>query len=141
MLKIKSSDFDSEIFECVDNALSTLGEHQREFVRLRLKNRHYLPLKNVARAPVTFERSLTESLGTSVSTVVIGHILNNISKTFGIHVASDSTLSLAIENARKTTRMVRVNSNRVDRVARNRSFQRPEPSKRSIHVSLRLANN
>ena len=103
MLKIKSSDFDSEIFECVDNALSTLGEHQREFVRLRFKNRHYLPLKDVARAPDTFERSLTESLGTSVSETVMGHILNNISRTFGIHVASNSTLSLAVETARKRT--------------------------------------
>src|SRR5579864_9518336 len=99
-----TSDFDLKIFECVDNALSTLGKDQKELVRLRLKNRHYLPLKYVARAPTTFEQSLTESLGISVSMSVRSHILENISRTFGIHIGTDSGLSPAIEAARKMTR-------------------------------------
>jgi hypothetical protein len=139
MQSIHSYDFDSKIFECVDDALSTLGKDQKELLRLRLKNRHYLPMKNVALAPVTLEQSLNELLGTSVSTSVVSHILENISRTFGIHIANDSDLPLAFETARKVARGSSRKSDRVTRLAKNTSSSLiVESKRRSIRVSFRL---
>ena len=126
-----SSDFDSRIFECVDNALSTLGKDQKELVRLRLKNRHYLPLKNVAHAPITFEQSLIESLGISVSTSVKFHILENISRTFRVHIGADSDLSFAIDAARRVTRIS-------TRKEGKRSSLPTESKRRSIRLTFRV---
>jgi len=137
MQRISSSDFDSQIFRCVDDALSTLGRDQKELVRLRLKNRGYIPLKNVARAPVTFQQSLTASLGKSVSAAVISHILENISRTFGIHIATDSDLSLGVETARKVTGGI-VYDSKVIRIKKNGSSSlQVESKKSSIQLCFR----
>ena len=106
MQKVKgssSSDFDSKMFECVETALAAIGHDQKELLRLRLKNRYYLPLKNAARAPLTFELALTDTVGPSVAEKIVQNILVNISKSFGIHSSSDTNLAQAFEAARKTS--------------------------------------
>jgi len=98
-----NTDFDKKIFECVDSALHAIGRDQRELLRLRLRNRHSLPLKHVGSGPDTFEQSLVETVGPAAATMVTIGILKNISATFGIHVPSDSSLVVAVETARKTS--------------------------------------
>ena len=95
------SAFNSTIYLCVNEGLSTLGTEQKELIRIRLKNRHELALKDVAIAPLTFEQSLVESVGSFVSGIVTTQILENMSRVFGIHIDADSPLSSAIEACMK----------------------------------------
>jgi len=132
-------DFDLKIFECVDSALTNLGLDQKELLRLRLKNRYYLPLKNSARAPVTLELALNEIVGPSVSEKIVQRILENISESFGIHIDSDSDLSSAFEIARKNFRLSCNPSN----VAQNtvRGSHRKSKLGRPIHIFVRVSND
>ncbi len=97
----KEQDFDFKIFECLDRALSTIGEGQKRYpLLLALEKEYDFSGHDIARNPARLEECLKELLGISVSAFVIIHVIENISESFGLQLGNDVTLEAAVECAR-----------------------------------------
>ena len=97
----KLEDFDSIIFECLERALSTIGQSDKEMVLFVLKNQYHISSKNVARDLPRLEEILKGLLGQSVSAFVIIHILDNISAMFKVSPQYGSTLEQTTEAVKR----------------------------------------
>jgi len=94
-------DFDFQIFDCVERALSKLGESEKELVLRALATQFNLSGVDIARNPSEVENCLTKLLGKSGSAFILIHILDNISRSFKIDLIDNCNLAEAIEEARK----------------------------------------
>jgi len=107
----ESEDFHFRVFDCIDLALSTLGEYQKSLVLHVLEDKYRLSGREIAAEPTRLEEALKDLLGVSVAAFVIVHILDNISSAFGIEVKVETSIEEAIQSARtkKEGLAIRVN--------------------------------
>jgi hypothetical protein len=92
--------FDFKIFQCVDLALSTIGETEKGATLTILERRFGLSGRNLALRPEMLEGYLKEILGVSVAAFIIIHIRENISGEFGLKLDDLIPISEVIEQAR-----------------------------------------
>ena len=101
LLDEDEEDFDFQIFECVDRALSSLGNAEKELVLKALASEYYLSGVDIAANPSKFEQCLTNLLGKAGSEYIFLQILNNICRSFRISLKDDCNLAEAISTARR----------------------------------------
>jgi hypothetical protein len=94
-------DFDFQIFDCVERALSRLGQSEKELVLRALATQFSLSGVDIARNPSELEACFTELLGKSGSAFILIHILDNISRSFKIDLTDNCNFAEAIEEARQ----------------------------------------
>jgi hypothetical protein len=100
LLLSKEQDFDFKIFQCVDRALSTIGEGQKGSLLLAFEKEYDFLGRDIAKNPARLEECLKELLGISVSAFVKIHIIENLSESFGLQLGNDVSLEEAVECAR-----------------------------------------
>ncbi|MDA4112091.1 MAG: type IV secretory system conjugative DNA transfer family protein [Thaumarchaeota archaeon] len=93
--------FNSKIFDCLDEALLVLGKNEKEHVLFALENEYHITAKNIGSNP-KLEEALKETLGHSGSAFVIMHTLENIVSSFKISRAYGDNLARAIGAAKKS---------------------------------------
>jgi len=93
-------DFDFQIFDCVDRALSKLGQAEKDLLLRALATQFSLSGVDIAGNPAKVEECLRELLGESGSEFVLIQILDNISESFKITLKDDCNLAEAIRAAR-----------------------------------------
>jgi hypothetical protein len=91
--------FQFKLFQCLDLALSTIGEYEKERTLIALEKKYGLSGRDLARYPDQLEVCLKEILGISEAAFVIIHVCENIVNEFGFHSKDLSSLSKAIELA------------------------------------------
>ena len=94
-------DFDFQIFDCVERALSTLGQAEKELILRALSTQFNLSGVDFARNPSKLEECFTELLGKSGSEFILIHILDNILRSFKIDLTDNCNLAVAVEEARQ----------------------------------------
>jgi|SRR5579872_5951132 len=100
--KQKDNNFDSTISECIDRALSILGDSLKEFVVLKLEKDYHLALDNLGKDPAKLEEGLRETLGDFVAASVLNYIANNISEAFKMNFDGCTNLTRIVEHVRNT---------------------------------------
>jgi len=102
LLSANVRDFDSKIFNCVDQALLALGQDEKEHVLFALDNEYRITAKNIVSNAARLEEALKETLGPSGSAFVIMHALENITRSFKISQPYAGNLAQAIDAAKKS---------------------------------------
>jgi predicted nucleotide-binding protein (sugar kinase/HSP70/actin superfamily) len=101
LLPDDEEDFDFQIFECVDSALSRLGHTEKELFFRALARQFSLSGVDIAKNPSKLEECFKEILGKSGSAFILIHILDNISRSFKIDPTINCNLAEAIDQARQ----------------------------------------
>lgn len=97
--------FGFKVFQCIDRALSTIGEYEKGQTLTTLERWFGLSGRDLASHPQKLEEYLKEILGVSEAAFVIIHIRENIATEFNFKMSEQTPISEAIDLARSRVTM------------------------------------
>jgi hypothetical protein len=90
---------DARLFDCLDLALCTLGQQEKEFVIYALESRYHISRKNISADPDKLVTILEGLLGPFASASVIIYFVENIKREFGLSFEGKPSLVQTFELA------------------------------------------
>jgi hypothetical protein len=106
LLRRDRDNFDFEICDCIDGALSILGESLKELVSHDLEMEYHLSSKNLAKESLKLEEGLRAILGDFVAASVLTYVIGNISEPFGINRDGCSGLAKKVDHLREAKKPI-----------------------------------
>ena len=93
--------FNGKIFQCIDQALGSLGEGVKQSFYHQMKERSQLTIDKFASRPADLIENLREILGVTGAAIVEKMLLREIDSSFGMHLSPGLTFPEAVTEARR----------------------------------------